>query len=56
MRFTKQQQEVFDDLMTVLKARGRAYLLGWLLGMIVSLSTHDPNLRRAIKLKTRDNA
>jgi hypothetical protein len=54
MRFTKQQQEVYDHLMMILSQRGRPYLLGWLLGMVIQASIHDPNLRRAIKQKAKE--
>lgn len=51
MRLTKTQQEVYDSLMLLLRQRGRAWLLGWALGMIIQLAQHDPNLRRSIKRK-----
>jgi hypothetical protein len=54
MRFTKQQQEVLDNLMVILSQMGRAYLLGWLLGLVIKLATHDPNLRRYIKQKAQE--
>jgi hypothetical protein len=54
MRFTKQQQEVYDNLMMILSQKGRAYLLGWLLGVVIKEATHDPNLRRTIKQKARE--
>jgi hypothetical protein len=54
MRFTKQQQEVYDNLMMILSQRGREYLLGWLLGVAIKLATHDPNLRRTIKQKAHE--
>jgi hypothetical protein len=54
MRFTKQQQEVYDNLITILSQKGRAYLLGWLLGVIIKAATHDPNLRRTIKQKAKE--
>jgi hypothetical protein len=54
MRFTKQQQEVYDNLMMILSQRGRAYLLGWLLALVIQAATHDPNLRRTIKRKAQE--
>ena len=48
MRFTKTQQEVYDNLMAMLKQQGRAYMLGWALGQLIRLSTQDPQLRRLI--------
>jgi hypothetical protein len=54
MRFTKQQQEVYDNLMVVLSQQGKAYLLGWLLGLVIKAATHDPNLRRTIKQKAQE--
>ena len=54
MKLSKYQQEVYSDLMLILKRRGRAYLLGWALGQLLKLSQNDPNLRRAIKQKSHD--
>ena len=54
MQLSKQQQETYNDLMTILKTQGKPYLFGWLLGVIISLSTHDPNLRRRIKKKAAE--
>jgi hypothetical protein len=54
MRFTRQQQEVYDNLITILSQKGREYLLGWLLGLVIKLATHDPNLRRYIKQKAQE--
>ena len=48
MRLTKTQQEVYDNLMLMLKQQGRAYMLGWALGQLIRLSTQDPQLRRLI--------
>lgn len=53
MRLTKTQQEVYDDLMTLLKQRGRLWLMGWALGTIIQLSQHDPQLRIRIKRKIK---
>ena len=55
MKMTKTQQEVYDDLMKLLKQRGRAWLLGWLLGVIISQSQHDPALRVMIRRKVNDD-
>ncbi len=55
MRFTKTQQETYDDLMSLLRRRGRLWLMGWALGTIIALSQHDPNLRRLIKRKLNNN-
>lgn len=55
MRLSKTQQQTYDDLMMVIQQHGRAYAFGWALGMLLSLSTHDPNLRRAIKNKSTQN-
>jgi hypothetical protein len=56
MRLTKSQQEVYDNLMLILQRYGRAYTFGWALGQLISLSTHDPNLRRTIKNKSQGPA
>jgi len=55
MRFTKTQQEVYDNLMAMLKQQGRAYMLGWALGQLIRLSTHDPQLRRLIADRAKLN-
>jgi hypothetical protein len=55
MQLSKQQQETYDNLMTILKRQGKQYLFGWLLGVIISLATHDPNLRRRIKNKAQEH-
>lgn len=54
MKFTKTQLEVYQDLMTLLQKRGRLWLLGWALGTIITLSQHDPKLRRLIKRKIEE--
>ena len=54
MRLSKTQQEVHDNLMLMLRKYGREYMFGWVLGMLIKLSEHDPNLRRAIKNKIKD--
>lgn len=54
MNLSKQQQETYDNLMTILKRQGKPYLFGWLLGVVMSLATHDPNLRRRIKKKAEE--
>lgn len=48
MKFTKTQQQVYDDLLRLLAQRGRPWLLGWALGMIIRLSRDDPQVRREI--------
>ena len=54
MRLPKTQQEVYDNLMIMLRKYGREYMFGWLLGTLIKLSEHDPNLRRVIKNKIKD--
>ena len=54
MRLSKTQQEVYDNLMIMLRKYGREYMFGWALGMLIRLSEHDPNLRRIIKNKIKD--
>lgn len=49
MNLNKVQQEVYEDLLLILKQRGRAYLLGWALGTLISLAQHDYTLRRHIR-------
>lgn len=56
MRLSKIQQEVYDNLMLMLQKYGREYMFGWTLGMLIKLAEHDPNLRRIIKNKTKDNS
>ena len=56
MRLSKTQQEVYDNLMLMLGKYGREYMFGWVLGMLIKLSEHDPNLRRVIKNKTKDDS
>jgi hypothetical protein len=53
MRLSKTQQEVYDNLMLILRQYGKEYTFGWVLGMLIKLSEHDPNLRRAIKSKSK---
>jgi len=54
MNLNKSQQAVYNNLMTILKQKGRAYLLGWLLGLVIKESTHDVNLRRLIERKAQE--
>lgn len=54
MRLNKQQMEVYNDLLAILAQKGRAYLLGWLLGVVIKEATHDPNLRRLIRHKAKE--
>lgn len=54
MRLSKTQQETYDQLMRILQQRGRAYVLGWALGLLIRLSQHDPNLRREIAQRAKD--
>lgn len=54
MRLTKTQQETYDLLMRLLRQRGRAWLFGWALGLIIRLSQHDPNLRREIRRRSEE--
>jgi hypothetical protein len=56
MRLSKTQQEVHDNLMLILRQYGKEYMFGWVLGMLIKLSEHDPQLRRIIKNKTKDNS
>jgi hypothetical protein len=56
MRLSKVQQEVYDDLMLILRRYGKEYMFGWVLGMLIKLSDHDPHLRRVIKNKTKENS
>lgn len=53
MNLNKVQEETYQDLLLILKQQGRAYLLGWALGTLISLAQHDYNLRRLIKEKSR---
>ncbi len=52
MRLSKVQQEVYDDLMKVIREYGKEYVFGWALGVIIRLAQHDPQLRREIKKKS----
>jgi hypothetical protein len=55
MRLSKAQQEVYDNLMLMLKKYGREYMFGWALGTLIRLSQHDPQLRREIKHKAQSD-
>ena len=56
MRLSKTQQEVYDNLMIMLRKYGKEYMFGWVLGMLIKLSEHDPNLRRVIRNKVKDDS
>jgi hypothetical protein len=52
MRLSKVQQEVYDDLMKIIREYGKEYVLGWALGTLIRFAQHDPQLRREIKRKS----
>jgi hypothetical protein len=56
MRLSKIQQEVHDNLMLMLRKYGREYMFGWVLGMLIKSAEHDPNLRRVIRNKAKDDS
>ncbi len=54
MKFSKTQQEVYENLLQLLTKRGRAWLLGWALGQLIRISEHDPELRLRIRRRLKD--
>jgi hypothetical protein len=56
MKLTKTQQEVYDNLMLIIRQYGKDYVFGWTLGMLIKLSTNDPQLRIAIKKKAQSKS
>lgn len=54
MNLDRHQQETLHNLERILEQRGRAYLLGWLMGVVIRLSQTDPGLRRLIKQRSQD--
>jgi hypothetical protein len=48
MRLNKSQQQTYEHLMLILQRYGRAYTFGWVLGQLIQLSVHDPNLRLSL--------
>ncbi len=56
MRLTKVQEEVYDNLMLIIRQRGKAYVFGWALGLLIRLSLNDAQLRRAIRNKAQSKS
>ncbi len=55
MKLTKQQAEVYEILATLLRQRGRQWLLGYLMGLIIRLGDDDYQLRRLLRDRAKDN-
>ncbi len=55
MKLTKQQAEVYEILATLLRQRGRQWLLGYLMGLIIRLGDDDYQLRRQLRDRVKDN-
>ncbi len=55
MKLNKVQEQTYQDLLLILKERGRAYTFGWALGMLIQLAQYDYNLRRKIQEKAKND-
>lgn len=55
MKLNKLQQDILTNLEDILRQQGRAYMLGWCLGMLIQQAQTDPRLRLLIERKSRDH-
>ena len=55
LKLSKQQADTYAVLAELLRQRGRQWLLGYLMGLIIKLSEHDPELRRQLRERARDS-